>query len=103
MEFTHQCFIPWPLCLRHLIKSVIMVIFFVNFQYFCLQYEDNCFIGVVWERGLGMRLRQCLDAGAISFTPVPARAVEIFLQAMLTRATDYATSRSAKTLTVSHL
>lgn len=34
---------------------------------------------------------------------LPARAVEIFLDALLTRADQYAASRSAKTLTVGHL
>ena len=34
---------------------------------------------------------------------ITARAVEIFLQALLTRADCYASSRNAKTLTVSHL
>ena len=32
-----------------------------------------------------------------------ARAVEIFLQALLSRASNYAASRSAKTLTVGHM
>ena len=32
-----------------------------------------------------------------------ARAVEIFLQALLTRGADYAATRNAKTLTVGHL
>ena len=32
-----------------------------------------------------------------------ARAVEIFLQALLTRGADYAGTRNAKTLTVGHL
>ena len=32
-----------------------------------------------------------------------ARAVEIFLQAILTKSSEYAGSRNAKTLTVGHL
>ena len=32
-----------------------------------------------------------------------ARAVEMFLQALLTRASGYATTRNAKTLTVGHM
>ena len=38
-----------------------------------------------------------------SLTERAARAVEIFLQALLTRGANYALSRKAKTLTVGHL
>ena len=46
----------------------------------------------------------CVCVCVSSFTDcVSARAVEIFLRALLTRGADYASSRNAKTLTVGHL
>jgi len=44
-----------------------------------------------------------IDATVFSSTLGSARAVEIFLQALLTRSAEYAASRNAKTMTVLHL
>jgi len=44
-----------------------------------------------------------IDATVFPSTLGSARAVEIFLQALLTRSAEYAASRNAKTMTVLHL
>ncbi|XP_064403699.1 dr1-associated corepressor-like [Halichondria panicea] len=50
-----------------------------------------------------MQLDDDVGRVASSVPVVISRAVEIFLESLLTRAADYADSRKAKTLTVSHM